>query len=134
MGRARQLSRNGIPGQDSRVIGELRPANLEWPGLQQTSATHPSPDRRGCTPSLTRKSFTASGTTFPYGVFVQAMLSFIIIAAVVYFFVVKPVTRLMEKFKTEPEIASPTKECTECLSSIPAAAARCAFCTVEQLA
>ncbi len=87
----------------------------------------------GAAGDFTEKAFTASGTTFPYGKFVQALLSFVIIAAVVYFFVVKPVTRLMEKFKTEPEVASTTKECSECLSSIPIAATRCAFCTVEQL-
>ena len=88
----------------------------------------------GAAGDFTKKSFEASGTDFPYGLFVQALLSFVIIAAVVYFFVVKPINRLMEKFKTEPGVASTTKECSECLSSIPIAATRCAFCTVEQLA
>ena len=73
------------------------------------------------------------GTLFPYGQFVQALLSFVIIAAVVYFFVVKPVQRLMDRFKTEPEAEQPVKECPECLSKIPQPATRCAFCTVEQL-
>lgn len=72
-------------------------------------------------------------TIFPYGQFVQALLSFVIIAAVVYFLVVRPVTRLMERYKTEPEVVSSTKQCPECLSSIPIPASRCAFCTVEQL-
>jgi large conductance mechanosensitive channel len=79
------------------------------------------------------KTFDVSGTKFPYGLLVNATISFIIIAAVVYFFVVLPVGRLMDKYKTEPEPAMATKECPECLSSIPAAAVRCAFCTVEQL-
>jgi large conductance mechanosensitive channel len=70
---------------------------------------------------------------FPYGEFVQALLSFLIIAAVVYFLVVQPVNRLMERFKTEPEVQSTTKQCPECMSSIPVPASRCAFCTVEQL-
>ena len=74
-----------------------------------------------------------SGVLFPYGQFVQALLTFLIIAAVVYFFVVQPLNRLMERFKTEPEVVAQTKQCPECLSSIPVPASRCAFCTVEQL-
>ncbi|MCW2599594.1 MAG: large conductance mechanosensitive channel protein [Frankiales bacterium] len=70
---------------------------------------------------------------FPYGQFVQATLSFVLIAAVVYFLVLKPVQHLMDRYKTEPEAEAPVKECPECLSKIPQAAARCAFCTVEQL-
>jgi len=80
------------------------------------------------------KAFTAGGARFPYGEFIDALLSFVIIAAVVYFLVVKPVQRLMDRYKTEPEPVQTTKECPECLSSIPMAATRCAFCTVEQLA
>jgi large conductance mechanosensitive channel len=80
------------------------------------------------------KEFELAGASFPYGEFVDALLSFLIIAAVVYFFVVKPVQRLMDRFKTEPEPVQTTKECPQCLSSIPQQATRCAFCTVEQLA
>jgi large conductance mechanosensitive channel len=87
----------------------------------------------GAAGDFTKKSFTVADVTFPYGLFVQALLSFIIIAAVIYFLVVKPVQRLMDKYKTEPDVETPTKECPECLSSIPAAAIRCAFCTVEQV-
>ena len=91
----------------------------------------------GAAGDFSKKTFsvTTGGkkVLFPYGEFVQAALSFVIIAAVVYFAVVVPIGRLMEKYKTEPEVASPTKECPECLSSIPLAAVRCAFCTVEQL-
>ena len=76
---------------------------------------------------------TGDGVLFPYGQFVQAVLTFLIIAAVVYFLVVKPVNRLMERYKTEPEVEAETKQCPECLSSIPVPASRCAFCTVEQL-
>lgn len=79
------------------------------------------------------KVFRVSGTEFPYGLFVDATISFLIIAAVIYFLVVLPVQKLMDRMKTEPEVASMTKECPECLSSIPVAALRCAFCTVEQL-
>jgi large conductance mechanosensitive channel len=72
------------------------------------------------------------GVLFPYGQFVQALLSFALVATVVYFFVVRPVNALMEHFKTEPEVQSQTKACTECLSNIPVAARRCAFCTEPQ--
>lgn len=80
------------------------------------------------------KSFGIGDARFPYGEFVQALLSFVVIAAAVYFFVVKPVQALMDRYKTEPEVATATRECTECLSSIPAAARRCAFCTAPQAA
>jgi len=73
-------------------------------------------------------------TLFPYGSFINALLSFIIIAAVVYFFVVVPINRLMERFKPSAEEPVPTKECSECLSSIPAPARKCAFCASPQAA
>lgn len=88
----------------------------------------------GASGDFSEKTFTIADVVFPFGLFVQATLSFLIIAAVVYFFVIEPLNRLMEKYKTEPDVATPTKECPECLSSIPQAATRCAFCTVEQLA
>ena len=75
--------------------------------------------------------FTIGGGTFKYGVFIQAAINFIIIAAVLFFFVVKPVNSLMNRRKTEPEVEATTRECPECLSSIPVAAHRCAFCTAE---
>ena len=79
------------------------------------------------------KTGIPTGHVLLYGSVLTALLSFLIIAFVVYFFVVKPVNKLMERFKTEPEVISTTKECPECLSSIPLAAVRCAFCTVEQV-
>ncbi len=67
-----------------------------------------------------------------WGLFVQALIVFLATAAAIFFFVVKPVNNLMARRKTEPDVTSTTKECTECLSSIPAAARRCAFCTSPQ--
>ena len=78
--------------------------------------------------------FTVHHSKFTYGLFINALVSFIIIAAVVYFFVVVPVNRLMQRFKPTPDEPQPTKECPECLSSIPEGARRCAFCTSEQAA
>ncbi len=86
----------------------------------------------GATGDVAAKSFRAAGVRFPYGQFVDAVLSFVIIAAIVYFLVVRPVQRLMDRLKTEPEVVTETKQCPECLSSIPVAALRCAFCTIEQ--
>ena len=53
------------------------------------------------------------------------------IAAAVFFFVVRPLNHLMARFKTEPDVDSTTRDCPECLSSIPKAATRCAFCTAK---
>ena len=73
-----------------------------------------------------------TGTRIQYGAVLTALLNFLITAAVLFFFVVKPVNALMARRRTEPEVDSTTKQCGECLSSIPVAATRCAFCTVEQ--
>lgn len=65
------------------------------------------------------------------GAFLIAILSFLIVAAVVYFFIVLPVNALTSRFKPHeaPAEPAPTRDCPYCLSSIPAAATRCAYCT-----
>jgi large conductance mechanosensitive channel len=73
-----------------------------------------------------------TGSLLRYGTVLTALITFLITAAVLYFFVVRPVNALMNRRRTEPEVDSTTKQCAECLSSIPAGATRCAFCTVEQ--
>jgi large conductance mechanosensitive channel len=75
--------------------------------------------------------FTINGSRFAYGDFLNAALSFLIVAAVVFFLVVKPVNMLMARLRTEPDVESPTRGCPECLSQIPVDARRCAFCTSE---
>ena len=75
--------------------------------------------------------FTVNGSRFAYGHFLNAVISFLIIAAAVYFLVVVPVNKLMAHYKPTAEEPTPTKECPYCLSAIPAAATRCAFCTAE---
>lgn len=73
--------------------------------------------------------FQVGGGVFAYGQFLNDLVTFVLVAAAIFFFVVKPVNALMARHKTEPDVESKTKDCPECLSSIPAAARRCAFCT-----
>jgi large conductance mechanosensitive channel len=81
--------------------------------------------------SFSEYSLTISGSEFRYGVFIDAVVAFVLVAAVLFFLVVRPVNKLMERRRTEPEVESVTRECPQCLSSIPRAAHRCAFCTAE---
>ncbi|HUR52081.1 MAG TPA: large conductance mechanosensitive channel protein MscL [Mycobacteriales bacterium] len=74
-----------------------------------------------------------TGHVLLYGSVITALVTFLLTALAVYLLVVRPVTRLMDRYRTEPEPESPVKECPECLSKIPVAAVRCAFCTVEQV-
>ncbi|HWL66401.1 MAG TPA: large conductance mechanosensitive channel protein MscL [Actinomycetota bacterium] len=70
-------------------------------------------------------------STIRYGVFLNALISFVTVSAAVFFFVVKPINKLMERRKTQPDVENPTKQCNECLSNIPVGARRCAFCTSQ---
>jgi large conductance mechanosensitive channel len=85
----------------------------------------------GGKPDFSALSFTVNGSKFLYGDFLNALLSFLIIAAVVFFFVIKPVSALLERFSTERDVQEETRSCPECLSAIPHSARRCAFCTSE---
>lgn len=81
--------------------------------------------------SFSELSFTISGSEFRYGAFLDAVVSFVLVAAVLFFFVVRPINKLMaRRAAAEPT----THECPECLSEIPLAAHRCAFCTAELVA
>jgi large conductance mechanosensitive channel len=85
----------------------------------------------GGQPDFGDLAFTLNGSEFRYGHFLNALLSFLIIATVVFFFVVKPMNVLMARYRTEPDAEHPTRPCPECLSDVPEAARRCAFCTSE---
>jgi large conductance mechanosensitive channel len=76
-------------------------------------------------------SFTINNSVFLYGFFLNALIAFVIIAAVVFFFVVKPMNVLMERMQTSEPVGQETRECPACLSQIPHAARRCAFCTED---
>ena len=82
----------------------------------------------GASGSFSAKTFHASGVTFPYGVFIDATISFAIVASVIYFLVVLPMNRMQERFFPKAT-AAPMRECPECLTAIPAAAKRCSACT-----
>ena len=85
----------------------------------------------GGKPDFSALAFEINGSAFTYGVFINALIAFLVIAAVVYFAVVVPVNKAMEKFMPEQPVDMPTHECPECLSQIPEAARRCSFCTAE---
>ena len=82
------------------------------------------------TPDFDKLSFNLNGTPINYGPFLSASLNFLIIAGVIYFFVVLPLNYLMAKLKGPAEAApADTKTCGQCLSDIPLSASRCKFCT-----
>jgi large conductance mechanosensitive channel len=86
----------------------------------------------GGKPDFAGLYFTINNSRFLYGEFFNALIAFVIIAAVIYFFVVAPYTALIERSRKEPPADPTTKKCTECLSEIPKDARRCAFCTSPQ--
>ncbi len=86
----------------------------------------------GGLPDFSAWFFTVNGSKFLIGDFINALIAFLVIALVVYYFVVVPVQRMMDRYKGEPPIAPvETKDCPYCLSKIPIAATRCAFCTSD---
>jgi large conductance mechanosensitive channel len=85
----------------------------------------------GGNPDFSNLAFTINDSKFAYGAFINALLTFLIVAAVLFFFVIKPVNALMNRRRTEPEVEATTRDCPECLSQIPVGARRCAFCTAE---
>jgi large conductance mechanosensitive channel len=82
-------------------------------------------------PSFEALDFTINDAVFRYGAFLTSVVSFTLIAVAVFVFVVKPANVLMQRMRTEPTPDPTTRKCPECLSEIPLAARRCAFCTVE---
>ncbi|MEV0348269.1 large conductance mechanosensitive channel protein MscL [Nonomuraea sp. NPDC050680] len=83
----------------------------------------------GRQPNFAEYSFTVNGSQFKYGDFLNHLLTFVIIAAVVYWLIVLPMNRLISLF--DKNEAATTRQCPECLSDIPLEARRCAHCTAE---
>ncbi len=85
----------------------------------------------GGKPDFAALSFTIHKSHFLYGQFLNEVISFVVIAAVVFYLVIKPVNALMARRRTETSVDATTRACPECLSEIPLAASRCAFCTAQ---
>ena len=82
----------------------------------------------GGQPDFSAVHFTIHKAEFKVGEFINALVSFLLIAGAVYFFVVTPVNALLARMKREPPADPTTKKCPECLSEIPMDARRCAYC------
>ncbi len=80
-------------------------------------------------PNFSALTFTINHSKFSYGSFINALLSFVIIAAVVYFLIVSPMARVMARVDRNKEAS--TRQCPQCLSDIPVGATRCMYCTSE---
>ena len=84
----------------------------------------------GGQPNFDNLYFTVNNSRFMYGRFLDAVIALVIVAAVVYYFVVLPYTRFRARFEKPPSPEPRTRQCPECLSKVPEAARRCAYCTV----
>jgi large conductance mechanosensitive channel len=82
-------------------------------------------------PNFAAIQFTVNNSRFLLGDFVNALVSFVIVAAAVYYFVVLPINALVSRSRKEPPADPTTKKCPECLSEIAIGAKRCAFCTSQ---
>jgi large conductance mechanosensitive channel len=82
-------------------------------------------------PSFGSLHFTINDAVFGYGNVLNALIAFLSIAAVIYFFVVQPMNVIQSRLKPGKPVDEPTRACPECLSDIPRAARRCAFCTAQ---
>ncbi len=83
-------------------------------------------------PDLSGLSYTIRASTFNYGTFLNTAISFMITAAAIYFGIVLPVNKLIERSRKDKPTDPTTKRCTECLSEINIAAKRCSFCAQPQ--
>ena len=81
-------------------------------------------------PDFSALKWTLNGSTFLYGDFVNTVISFLLVAGAVYFFVVTPINALIARSRKDPAPADPTtRKCPECLSEIPIDARRCSHCS-----
>jgi large conductance mechanosensitive channel len=85
----------------------------------------------GGQPDFSGLSITINGSQILYGAFLNSVIAFLIIAAVIFFAVVKPMNALMSRMRTEPTPDPLTGKCPFCLSEVQIGATRCPFCTQE---
>ena len=85
----------------------------------------------GGVPDFSALFFTVNTSKFLIGDFINAVLAFVLLAVIVYYLVVLPVERLMDRFAPTSAPPASTRECPFCLSKIPVKARRCAFCTSD---
>jgi large conductance mechanosensitive channel len=86
----------------------------------------------GGQPDFSALTFTINDSEFKYGDFINKVISFLVIAAVVFFLIVKPLNVLIERTKKAPVTVDPsTKKCPYCYSEIPLEATRCGYCTSQ---
>ena len=79
-------------------------------------------------PDFSGLMLTVRGSQFLYGDFINVLISFLLVAAAIYFFVVTPTNTLVARMRKEAPMDPTTKKCSECLSEIPKDAKRCAYC------
>ena len=80
-------------------------------------------------PDFSALDFTINKSRFTYGHLINAVIAFVIIASVVFFFIVTPVNALIERSRREPTPDPTTRKCPECMGEIPIGARRCMYCT-----
>ncbi|MDX6679449.1 MAG: large conductance mechanosensitive channel [Solirubrobacteraceae bacterium] len=85
----------------------------------------------GGKPDFSALHFTINGSRFLYGDFLNFVLAFLIVAAVIFFLVIKPLNALQAHRQPDTAVDVETRACPECISDIPIAATRCAFCTAR---
>lgn len=80
-------------------------------------------------PDFSDLYFTINGSQFMYGSFLNVLISFLLVSASIFFFVIKPINLLVSRTKKDTPIVPTTKKCDECMSEIPINAKRCSHCT-----
>ncbi len=85
----------------------------------------------GGEPDFSQIKYTINNSQFMIGDFLNALVSFLIMASVIYFFIVLPMNRITKKIKAGEKVDPSEKACDECLSMVPVKATRCKFCTSE---
>ncbi|CAN5705312.1 large conductance mechanosensitive channel protein MscL [soil metagenome] len=86
----------------------------------------------GRAPDFSSLVLTVGGSDIRYGTFLNDLIAFLLVVLAIFLFVIKPMNVLMSRVDEDPTPAPRTKTCSECLSVIPASAARCMFCTMPQ--